>query len=287
VKARSGGRVDFVYYPTEQLAKMAQGFEALSTGICDIWYSFYGLYVGTVPLFNYSQLTFQFINVPHIQAAYEAGVKDILDTDLKKHNQIILAQLNSSGDIGSCFFTNNKQVKAPADLKGLKIRVPSAEMGRLVELCGGAPVSMSSAEYVMALQKGTIDGVCTDLEGGSKQKLQDMITNVSVINMQFPTVYTNMNLTTWNKLPPDLQAIFTEEFGKKIWQALRDMAPQIGAANTKVFLDKNVALYYPTEAELIQWREIAKPLPEMWIATPGVGDTGRKILDIIAKTRPK
>ncbi|WP_250637308.1 hypothetical protein [Salipiger sp. CCB-MM3] len=53
-------------------------------------------------------------------------------------------------------------MRSPADIKGLKIRVPSRNTGLLVEAWGATPVSMPVSEIYNAMQTGVIDGAMID-----------------------------------------------------------------------------------------------------------------------------
>ncbi|WP_420003658.1 TRAP transporter substrate-binding protein [Arenibacterium sp. LLYu02] len=55
----------------------------------------------------------------------------------------------------------DKEVRSPADLKGLRIRVAGSAPAQMVEALGGTPVQMSAAEGYNALQNGLIDGCLT------------------------------------------------------------------------------------------------------------------------------
>lgn len=57
------------------------------------------------------------------------------------------------------FYTKNKPILTPDDLKGMKIRVMDNKTAiRMVELMGGAPTPLPYGEIYTALQQGVIDG---------------------------------------------------------------------------------------------------------------------------------
>lgn len=68
-----------------------------------------------------------------------------------------------------------KPVKHPADLKGMKIRVPQATLFiKAFEALGAAPTPMALAEVYTALQQGTIDGLenpLATIDGGKYQEV--------------------------------------------------------------------------------------------------------------------
>jgi tripartite ATP-independent transporter DctP family solute receptor len=69
-------------------------------------------------------------------------------------------QVLGFGEIGFRNITNNvRPVVAPADLQGLKLRVPGSKTRILAfEQLGATPVTMNIGELYLALQQGTVDG---------------------------------------------------------------------------------------------------------------------------------
>lgn len=63
-------------------------------------------------------------------------------------------------DAGSrSFYTSEKQIKTPEDLKGLKIRVMQSPIAiKMVKAMGGSPTPMASGEIYTAIQQGVVDG---------------------------------------------------------------------------------------------------------------------------------
>ena len=57
------------------------------------------------------------------------------------------------------FYTKDKAIRAPEDLKGLKIRVQDMESQTdMLDVMGGTPVAMSYGDVYTSLQTGIIDG---------------------------------------------------------------------------------------------------------------------------------
>lgn len=57
------------------------------------------------------------------------------------------------------FYTVNKPIRTPADLKGLKIRVQDMKsQTEMIEVMGGTPVAMAYGDVFTSLQTGIIDG---------------------------------------------------------------------------------------------------------------------------------
>ena len=56
------------------------------------------------------------------------------------------------------YISTRKPVRSLEDMKGLQIRVPSKEMGDLMKDLGASPAFMSTADFVIGMDKGTVDG---------------------------------------------------------------------------------------------------------------------------------
>jgi len=93
------------------------------------------------------------------------------------------------------------------DFKGKKIRASSRWYLDMLDGAGANPVSVPWEDLYMALQTGTIEGVCTNIDGEHRTKLDEVAPNVFTMReiwMGTPLMYT-INLDVWNQLPTDLQ----------------------------------------------------------------------------------
>ncbi len=76
-------------------------------------------------------------------------------------------------------FTRAKPVRSPADMAGMKVRVPSRNAGLQVEAWGGSPVSMPVSEIYNALQTGVIDAAMIDATAVGAFKLGEVATYIT------------------------------------------------------------------------------------------------------------
>ncbi|MFG6081180.1 TRAP transporter substrate-binding protein [Paracoccus litorisediminis] len=88
------------------------------------------------------------------------------------YRRVQLVALWSSAE--NLLFTRDKPVRNLADVKGLKVRVPSRNTGLLVEAWGGTPVSMPVSEIYNAMQTGVIDAAMIDGTAVSAFKLSEV-----------------------------------------------------------------------------------------------------------------
>jgi len=108
----------------------------------------------------------------------------------------------------------NKPVRNMADLKGLKIRTPSRNGGKILEAWGASPVSMPATDIYNAMQTGVIDGAMIDATTLQTFKLGE-VTKYVTYGMK-PTVssfFLVMNRDSFSALSAPQRAI-VQEAGK-------------------------------------------------------------------------
>lgn len=156
VAASTGGEVTVRIYsggelgpgPVEQYARALDGVADLAVGLP-------GYTSSTFPLTLLAEL-------PGVlsEADGTATLWENLDLFAKEFRRVELVSLWSNAE--NVLFMRDKAVRAPADIAGLKIRVPSRNAGLVVESWGATPVSMPVSEIYNALQTGVIDGAMID-----------------------------------------------------------------------------------------------------------------------------
>lgn len=281
-EARSGGRLRFELYPLNQLVGQKLAFDTVKSGAIEMIAMSMALFEGIVPLEGGFRLPFLYESRDHGYAAWQAGQKDLMQEALDKHKHKILA-FSCPTSRGSAIFTTFP-VRIPGDLKGHKIRVTGGQ-GPVIAAAGGAPVTMPAAEYYMALERKTIDGVITGIEMGIGRSLYEVVRYACLVELDQGFTFFSMNMDFFNKLPRDLQTILMEEFGEKYWQAETKALPEAYAAAMKKYKDAGVVFYEPTPTERTLWRELTTEKVREWTAK--VGEPGKKWLEISDKTRPK
>lgn len=94
------------------------------------------------------------------------------------------------GEIGFRQITNDdRPIIVPADLEGLRIRVPGSPMRSLMfETYGATPVTMNLGELYLALQQGTVDGQENPLAGTVNRSFHEVQTYFSMSNHVYTPV---------------------------------------------------------------------------------------------------
>jgi TRAP-type transport system periplasmic protein len=116
----------------------------------------------------------------------------------------------------SVLITREKQIKTMADLKGLKIRVPSKLAAGLVSAWGGVPQTMPVTKVYTSLQTGVIDGVFIGASAIRAFKLHEVGKYFTTgLPESFTAFYLVMNKNSWNGLSADDKKALTAVSGRK------------------------------------------------------------------------
>ncbi len=108
-------------------------------------------------------------------------------------------------------------MRSLSDLKGMRIRAPSENLGVLRAL-GADPVNMSMNDVYPALAKGVIDGVIAPADTLKSLHFAEVtryFTELRVSRGSYPA--RAMNEQRWESLPPDIRDILNS--GEKVWEA--------------------------------------------------------------------
>ena len=142
-------------------------------------------------------------------AVEEAGVRPLTSLYLGTR------QLNLTDKVG--------KVMTPADMEGVKLRVPdSPSWIAMGEALGANPTPVAFGELYLALQTGTVDGQDNPLPTDFNAKFYEVTDQIVLTGHLVNDVWPTVNEEIWQSLSEEQQAIVTEA-----WLGARDYATDI------------------------------------------------------------
>jgi TRAP-type mannitol/chloroaromatic compound transport system substrate-binding protein len=131
-----------------------QALDAVSNGTVEMAHTAAYYYVGKDPTFALGTSVPFGLN-SRMQTAWLqiGGGAQLFDEFLKKYNVVALAAGNTGCQMGGWF---RKEIKTPADLNGLKMRI-GGFAGKIMAKLGVVPQQVAGGDIYPALEKGTID----------------------------------------------------------------------------------------------------------------------------------
>jgi len=106
----------------------------------------------------------------------------------------------------------NTEIRTIADLKGKKLRTYSRTMVDFAQGIGAVPVNVAFREVVTALQNKVVDCAVTGTSVGNAAGWTEVTKYLMPISLGWAINVTVVNLNSWNRLDPKVQAFLTEEF---------------------------------------------------------------------------
>ncbi|MGB2906977.1 MAG: TRAP transporter substrate-binding protein [Candidatus Aminicenantaceae bacterium] len=156
LEERSAGRLRMDIYPSEQLGSERECLELLQIGSLGMTKVSCSVLEGFVPAMSVLSLPYLFRDKEHRYRVLEGEIGRRL---LLEGERFWLRGL-CYYDAGSrSFYTKDRPVLNPEDLKGLKIRTQESPTSiRMVQAFGGSPTPIAWGELYSALQQGVVDG---------------------------------------------------------------------------------------------------------------------------------
>lgn len=275
IEERTNGQIKIIFYHSETLAKAGDLYDAVVFGIADVSWGFYGAAPGRFPLADVMPL-------PYIAPSTEVGTRVFQQLYEKfpevraAHNDVHLLWLWCT--MPYQLHTVVKPVRTLEDIQGMKIATPAGAVPVLKGL-GAVPVSMTIPELYLAVERGVTDGVAIAWGALGARKLYE-VTNYHT-NAHFggmPT-WAAMNLDTWNRLPPDIQAIITE-VSAKVPEMLCAAVTVEGDETIEIVKKLDQEIIELTPEEMARWVETAKPAWDKWaMDMEAKGLPGRAVVD--------
>jgi tripartite ATP-independent transporter DctP family solute receptor len=157
-----------------------------------------------IPSASISGIGFAFKDYPTVWTALDGKLGAHLRTQINKSGFVVMDKIWDNGF--RQITTSTKPITEPADLRGLKIRVPvSALWTSLFKSLGAAPTGINFAEVYSALQTKVVDGQENPPAIISAAKLYEVQKYCSLTNHMWDGWWFLVNRRAWSQVPPDIQ----------------------------------------------------------------------------------
>ncbi|KEA65782.1 TRAP transporter solute receptor, unknown substrate 3 [Marinobacterium lacunae] len=210
VNKASNGRIAVDIYPGATLAKPPAQYDAVVNGIADMTTTVLGYTANRFPLTQIVELPGVVKDAQQGSCVVEKLYEEGLVADEFKETHPLFLFTHGQGHLN----LTDKVVKEPSDLAGLRIRRPTAVVGKLLEGLGAQPVGMPAPESYQAMQRGVIDGVALPWEGVKSFRLNELAnTHTEVGGLYSLAFIVTMNKRVYDSMPDDLKKVIDDNSG--------------------------------------------------------------------------
>lgn len=156
LERETAGRLRIRLYHSGQLGREAEAIDMARFGAIDMTRVYSGALNNAFPLTQALCLPYVFESVAHLRQAIDGGVGTTVLRGFEARDLVGLAIYDSGA---RCFYNTQRALRTPADLQGLKFRVPASDIFiRLLRLFGANPTPLSYGAVFSALETRLIDG---------------------------------------------------------------------------------------------------------------------------------
>ena len=249
IEEATKGNIHIRVYPSDQLAggNMSKGVEMIRSGAIELAYE----PVDVMAVLDKSLLA---LSIPWIFANYQEAEDCLLGSGGDYVKKILRAQgIEALGFIHNGFrqLTNSKrEIRTPADLKAMKLRVPGGDVFvKFFKVFGADPVAMSFSELFTALQQGTVDGQENGFDLVTANKFYEVQKYITAWNYIYGSFALVVNKGVWDKFDDNTKKLF-QETAKKVCRLGNQNVVDSEAAKRKQVEDFGCKVTDLTAAEL-------------------------------------
>lgn len=267
VAEKTSGKYKVSIYPNEQLSggNQAKGIEMVQSGATDVDIHSTIIWSAVDQKLTVINMPWLFTNYEEVDAVFSAEGGEAIMEIMREAGVVPLA----FGESGFRQLTNSKKnVETPADMAGLKIRVPGIAMYiDLYKQLGADPTAMNWAETFTALQQGAVDGQENPVDIIYTNKIAEVQKFLTMWNYSYDVLVFSVSQKTWDRLNDEEKTIFreaaTEAMARQKTEARKVNEGYLGE------LKEIVTVSELTEEQMQAFKKAAEPVYEQYRGTIG------------------
>src|ERR1700730_4913231 len=226
IKQQTDGRFELKVFANNQLGGDSDMFSQLRSGALEC-FTLSGVNVLStlIPSAAIWGVGFAWKDYPTLWNALDGKFGAYLRSQIDKTGLVVMDKIWDNGF--RQVTTSVRPIVRPADLQGLKMRVPvSALWTSLFKALGASPTGINFAEVYSALQTKVVDGQENPPAIISAAKLYEVQKYCSLTNHMWDGWWLLVNRRSWQSLPKDIQETFAKTVNAAAIAQREDVAKQ-------------------------------------------------------------
>ncbi len=219
----TGGRVEIKVFPNNQLGSDTDMLSQLRSGAVE-FFTLSGLILATlVPPASINGVGFAFKDYDQVWRAMDGKLGEFVRGEIAKRGLLAMDRIWDNGF--RQMTTSTKPIRAPEDIRGLKLRVPVSPLWTsMFTALGASPTSINISETYSALQTKIVDGQENPLAVIETTKIYEVQKFCSMTNHMWDGYWFLANRRSFERLPRDAQEIVAREINKSALDERADVA---------------------------------------------------------------
>lgn len=258
----SNGTIKTTLYPSSQLGSGHDHYDMVKTGIADFGLINPGYTPGRFPVIATADLPFLVTDSLKGAAATHRWYKKYAEKEMPEHYVCHVF----SHEPGT--FHSKKEIKVPADVKGLNVRTANQTIATYVTAMGGNSVQVPIMEAADTLKRGITDAITVPWGGLTHPAFK--FGEVTEYTLDIPMYVSNfthgISRKTYDSMSDAqkkaVDSVCTPEWSARVYQHW--YKDDHGRQQKIEKSDRKITKVGPDEVKM--WREAAKPVHEQWAA---------------------
>ena len=201
VERLSGGEIKVLTYDSASLFKQEQEVAAVKSGQADITATAASWLTDGSPWVSMFTAGYIFKSYDHMTKVLNGPVGQEIFERIAKEQGIrpLGAQYLGTRQLN---LIDDKEIKTPADLRGVNLRMPNSDSWIFLgKALGANPTPISFSELYMALQTRTVDGQDNPLPSTKNAKFYEVTKSITITNHLVDSVWPAINEKKWQSSP--------------------------------------------------------------------------------------
>jgi TRAP-type transport system periplasmic protein len=261
LEACSHNKVKVTIYPAgTQLGNITRLYDEVQNGVVDIAHGLGGIPAGRLYRLRLMETPFT-VKTANAASRTLWDLRDLIKPDFP-HLHLLALHAHNAGDIHMV----TKRVRTIADLKGMRMRFPTAATKEMLATLGAVPVGLPPGAVYENLEKGVIDGTVFTWDAMDSFKLAEVMKYHLEIHAYVSTFWFAMNQRRYDSLPKDVKACVDKLSGEALEKKFGKWWNQWDAPGLKLVKEKGQPIDKLTDAQRAHWHEVLKPMIAKYIA---------------------
>ena len=274
---KTNGRLGIKVFAGGQLGNETDTLEITSFGGIDFNRVNFAPLNSIEPMTLPFSLPFVFDSVDHMRRVVDSEVGDEVLAAMNPHGLIGLAIYDSGA---RSFYNVRRPIDTPADMKGLKIRVPASDLYvAMVNALGANAVPIPFGEIYQSLAQGVIDGAENNWPTFVGERHYEVTDYLSLTQHLLTPEALVMSKISWDKLSTDDRALVREAAKASVPEMRRLWDQRVDEAKATIAAS-DVAV---NEVDTAPFAELMRPVWDQFITTPQQKAVVEKILAMRGK----
>ena len=268
------GRLRIRQYHSGQLGRESEAIDMARYGAIDMTRVYSGALNNAFPLTQALCLPYVFDSVAHMRRAMDQGVGDAVLRGFEQRGLVGLAIYDSGA---RCFYNARRPIVSPADLHGLKIRVPASDIFiRMLRMFGANPTPLALGEVFSGMETHMIDGAENNMRSFHSSRHFEAAAYWSQSDHSYAPDVLLISKRSLAALTPGDRELMIATARESVG-VMRTLWDESDALARKAVADYGVRI---NEVDLEAFKRVSAPLLKDYLRKPELDSLYRRIRDL-------